>query len=484
MKSGPATSPQKDPLDLGVRVLHVLLGGTVLLGSGGMSLLLGTIVLLNLPRPSPGTSLLTVAVLGGVSVLFALLALWGASLARRGLRGYRLIDRAPREPNSAWVFVSAMGGSALWCLITEGYPGWVGGGFSVAVWYFLAQGLWILPAVAWHELGHAATAAWLGLPWTSLRVGPLEVFPSGQTPRVRWHSEGMASALGLTRFDSVKAVDSPTRFAWVVLGGPAANVLGALMHGAWAWALGSPSPSEAQGLAALVWAGAMHHATLALLNLLPRRFESGRPSDGALWLMMRRLRRGSEGQRLLARLQAEAATRRPREWSSTVEPLRTASAAPGESPEVAALLSLFALALLLDRGEVDAARALLEALEPKYASLHAEVRVELLLQDALMRALCDADAPRARARLEAVGARPTSPLYPRLAEAAVLLCEGRTREAHAALSQWEEALAHGRQVEWTLGNLWALERLRAALALAQDNTVAETNEPDQGVHSR
>jgi hypothetical protein len=131
-------------------------------------------------------------------------------------------------------------------------------------------------------------------------------------------------------------------------------------------------------------------------------------------------------------------------------------------------LRLYALCILLDRDDLAAARALLE--DPVVLSSSCvELRQEFLLQHALLYALCGLDATRARACLEEeaeAGPHATNPFYPRLAEAAVLLAEGRDAEARTALTQWEEeALASGRRAELIIGNLWALERLRAALGL-------------------
>ncbi|ATB43337.1 hypothetical protein CYFUS_008817 [Cystobacter fuscus] len=87
----------------------------------------------------------------------------------------------------------------------------------------------------------------------------------------------------------------------------------------------------------------------------------------------------------------------------------------------------------------------------------------------LLHSLCGPDATRARACLEeeaAAGPHGTHPFYPRLAEAAVLFAEGRETEARAALTQWEEeSLASECRAELIVGNLWALERLRAALGM-------------------
>lgn len=68
--------------------------------------------------------------------------------------------------------------------------------------------------------------------------------------------------------------------------------------------------------------------------------------------------------------------RRPRDWSPPPEALL--HAAPVEAPELAATLRLYALAILLNRGEVTAARDLLDSLGPDIAPSPA-LRREFLL---------------------------------------------------------------------------------------------------------
>jgi hypothetical protein len=459
------------PLDPGARVLNVLLGLVVLLGGAGLSLLFGSMVFFR------EVTVTGAGLFGLFSLLFALAAWWGGTLALRGVRGFRLVsqqalrrDRALRNPSSLAVLAFVMVSAGLLFLMTEGRP-WFDSrsfGLTTFVWYFIISELWLLPSVAVHELGHAATAWCVGIPWTSLRIGPFEVVRTLEgRRRVRWHADGLGPMLGLARFDARAPLEAPDRFAWVVLGGPVANALLALGFVVVARTLGGTTPGSALGLSALLWAGAILNAFLAVFNLLPRRLSSGMDTDGAQLLKLWRFQRQSPGALLLARIQVASLTLRPREWNLSAEALLHAARTPGETPEMTATHTLYALCILLDREEVAAARALLNSPGPDVAS-HARLHREFLLQDALMRALDEADPTRARALLVQVEslALPGEPFYPRLAEAAVLLAEGRTDEARTALTQWEQAArAEGCWNEFITGNLWAFERLHAALGV-------------------
>lgn len=449
----------------------MLLGGVVLLGCAGLSCLLAWIALVHLRSD---TSLLGRGVLGLCAPLFALAARWGGQLALRGVRGVRLVsERALRRDHALQSLLNGVGlfvlmAAAVLVFVLSGGRPWpssaASSGGNTVAWYLLTSELWLLPAVLLHELGHAAAASALGVGWTTLRIGPFEVLREGGRTRVRWQLRGAASMLGYVQLDPRAFQEAPSRMAWVVLAGPATSGLCAAIHVAVAHALGSTGPGDAQGLSALLWGGAFIHAGSCLFNLLPVRVESGHLSDGALWLVLRQWRIQSEGMRLLGTLQSESLTLRPRQWSLGADALLAAASAPGESAEARGWLQLYALAWWLDRGELAPARALLERLAPTLDTLPEPCPRELRLQGALLHALDGPDTARARSFLAAVDPHSTHPLYPRLAEAAVLWSEGREADARAALQAWQEARqASGMAEQWCIGNQWALERLYAAL---------------------
>ncbi|MBM7112550.1 M50 family metallopeptidase [Archangium primigenium] len=477
MSSASASSSlQKLPLDPAQRVLHVLLGGVALLGCAALALLLGWI---SLTAPLPAAPPWGRAVLGGCALLFALGARWGGHLVARGARGFRLVSERALRRNRALVDPSSPQGLAFLTLtavsaflLLGGRPGALGDPWELtALGYVFTCGLWLVPAVTLHEFGHAAAASALGLGWSTLRIGPLELHRAEGRTHVRWHAEGLVSLLGFVRTESRALHEAPSRLAWVALAGPAASLLGAGVHAALAHALGDTGPRDAHGLAALLWGGAFLHAALGLFNLMPLRLATGQLSDGALWLALRRLAAQPEDARLLGTLQVESSTRRPRDWSLPVDPVLTAASAPGASAETGGWLHLYALCMLLDRADFPAARALLTRLAPTLDTLPAPCPQELRLQGALLYALGEApDAARARAFLKAAGPHATHPLYPRLAEAAVLLGEGQPEAARAALLAWEaDGHAQGLTAQWRIGNQWALERLRAALGVAEED---------------
>ncbi|WP_434385000.1 hypothetical protein [Melittangium boletus] len=477
MSSASATpSLQKLPLDPAQRVLHVLLGGVALLGCAALALLLGW---LSLTAPLPSAPPWGRAVIGGCAVLFALGARWGGHLVARGVRGFRLVseralrqDRALLDPSSPLGLAFVTLCSALTFVLFGGRPGALGDAWELtALGYLFTCWLWLVPAVTLHEFGHAAAASALGLGWSTLRIGPLELHRAEGRTHVRWHAEGPVSLLGFVRTESRALYQAPSRLAWAALAGPAASLLGAGVHAALAYAVGDTGPRDAHGLAALLWGGAFLHAALGLFNLMPLRLATGQLSDGAIWLALRKLGAQPEDARLLGFLQVESSTRRPRDLSLPVDAVLTAASAPGASAETVGWLHLYALSMLLDRADFPAARALLTRLAPVLDTLPAPCPQELRLQGALLYALGEApDAARARAFLVEAGPHATHPLYSRLAEAAVLLSEGQPEAAHAALREWEaEAHAQGRAAQWRIGNQWAHERLCAALGEAEED---------------
>ncbi len=113
----------------------------------------------------------------------------------------------------------------------------------------------------------------------------------------------------------------------------------------------------------------------------------------------------------------------------------------------------------LDRGDRALAREILGRAETVKDPL---TRSEFVLQEILLDAL-DGRPALAREHLEAQGRHPWNPDYPALAEAAVLLAEGRMREAREALERWDRLVASFSPVV-RVGNEWAEEALRERLA--------------------
>ncbi|MET0402539.1 MAG: hypothetical protein ABW123_09055 [Cystobacter sp.] len=465
-----ASGPPHIPLTRSQRAQYMFLGSAIMIGGAVLSLPLGWIVF-------AGPVVFTVPwiqpVLGVCALHFALNSVWGAFLLARAVRGGRLTseqalrnDNALRDQGGAIGVVFFPGISVLAFAITGGHPYLPDNGLWVSTWYIFLGFLWLVPAIILHELGHAAAASALGLGWSTLRIGPLEVFRSEGATRVRWRFDGgMGSTWGMVRIEPRAILDAPGRVAWTALAGPAVSFLCAGAHAATAYALGGTGPLEAHGLAALLWSGVLLHGAIGLFNLLPYRNAYGQPSDGAMCLMMRRLHGLSGRDRMLAELQLEQFSCRPRDWRASVESMLSAASGPDARAEVSASLQMFALAVLLDRGDFPAARELLARMTPSLEALPVPVAQEVRLQEVMLHALGDApDTARARMILGEVGPHATDPLYPRLAEAAVLLSEGQKAESLAALQQWEETSQQGgRAAMWRSGNQWAIERLRATL---------------------
>jgi hypothetical protein len=146
---------------------------------------------------------------------------------------------------------------------------------------------------------------------------------------------------------------------------------------------------------------------------------------------------------------------RPRGWGVTPEEL-----ARRAEEDVAArdLLLYYAAAVARDTGDHARADALLSralAKKPTAIPWVQEFELQMAMADALVRG----DPAAGRARLAKLPPHATEPTYPLLAEAAVLVAEGRLYEATKALDQWNAGAAAsslGRE-RLEVGNRWALE---------------------------
>jgi hypothetical protein len=232
-------------------------------------------------------------------------------------------------------------------------------------------------------------------------------------------------------------------------------------------ALLSPTLLEGEGVVMRAWqlagmAGSIAAFHLAL-GLLPFGARSGFRSDGAQLLA---LARTAYDPTMLAPavLQLEAAASlRARDWSVSVEDaVRAADCARRD----AGWLRLLAFARAVDGPHREGAVSILEPLLAPEASDPDFVRREAHLQRSLLAALLENDPRTARRHLVEAGVPGPKPAYPKLAEAAVLLAEGRQQEAARAVETWDAAVRESDDPAAVLvGNHWArdivAERLRS-----------------------
>jgi hypothetical protein len=233
----------------------------------------------------------------------------------------------------------------------------------------------------------------------------------------------------------------------LLLGGAAANA--AVGVSILATIAGWRSPISLVGLF-----GGLLSCGMAALSLVPASSPiTGLPSDG---LQLIRLVIGQAPRGLARQILTETiAGKRPRDWTVSLTACVEAAAKDD------GWATLFAYSRAVDEGVFTTARQMLER---ALTSQDLGVRTDVALQAAMFHALVDRDAARARAALTH-DAGTSDRSYSKLAEAAVLVAEGRNSEARAARDEW---LAHlspsGEARALRMGsNEWALDALGRAL---------------------
>lgn len=467
MKHAPEPgSSQRVEHDVPSRIVIGALGLVVALGSLAIATVLVVVAISHRP----------VAVINGVMMGFAVALLagttYGGMLVRRAVRGWSLVserslrrDGQLRDPSSLKGFLLVTAAAAVLFVLSGGRP-WGAGNELVGIvaWYFMASALWLLPMVTIHELGHVAGARIAGLSVSNVRIGPIELRRVNGRLTLEFPADGLGGALGFARLDLAQVSPAPMRFFMMVAGGPLASLMACIACVVAARALGASSPGAAHGAGALLWAGAFLNGSSVLMNLPARTLPSGQMTDGALMQVALDLRR-SRARSLLSLMKWECETRRPRDWRVNLDDVLAAAADARESAQTRGELYLFAACVALDRNETEAVERVYDAIP---LELHAPgpIWMELQLQRAMHRALVQAAPAEARQCFESARNHAVRPEYVRLAEATVLLAEGRRSEAADALDVWElDVDASGRRAQIEAGNLWALEMLRAALGL-------------------
>lgn len=171
---------------------------------------------------------------------------------------YKRVDRICRPIQWLLGLTSGMAGFGL-CSVA------VGDGLRKGpLLPFLFVMLLAFAATVIHELGHYAAAKWSGMTVTQVRFGRIEIVPQQRGWRVRWNMQQKIEVGGFV----VAACDSgrPMRpqVLFMIIGGPAANLVTALIFAAllatlWSSATAGP----------LVAAFMIFNASAGIINLLP-----------------------------------------------------------------------------------------------------------------------------------------------------------------------------------------------------------------------
>src|SRR5262249_27204952 len=152
--------------------------------------------------------------------------------------------------------------------------------------------------------------------------------------------------------------------------------------------------------------------------------------------------------------------RRPREWSLSL------SDCLAEVKEDGTFLALLTFARAMDEQQMQVAERLLH--EALSIPLPRNVRGDWYLEGATFHALVLSDARRAAELLEqARGSGLPEPGYALLAEAAVLLAQGKQAEARAARAGWLDHVSRSKNPNYTrAGHEWAIDELAKRLGPA------------------
>ncbi len=339
-------------------------------------------------------------------------------------------------------------------LLTNGTHGAISG------WWLLLPVLGLPLAVTIHELGHVLAGTLTGMRFQFVQVGPVALLRTSGGLRLRWNHPLPDDVLGLQSSVPEGERAIVARLVAHAAGGAALNIVTATLAWGLTAAVGSATTLAGTMAIDLVRAVGVLSA-LGALNLVPLRTPRGRFTDGAL--IRNYVRLGGPALRAFLRVNGHhARAGRPKEWGVDAEELaRWAERGPVTRP----WFLLLALGVALDRGEWTLARELLSrAGDVQEPMTGAEFALQRILLDAL-----DGRAASARERLSVMGRHPWNSDYPALAEAAVLLGEGRSSEASEALQRWDRLIAASPPAV-RVGNEWAEEIIRARIATASSAT--------------
>ena len=314
--------------------------------------------------------------------------------------------------------------------------------------FLLALPLLFLVIVAAHEAGHILGGLIVDFRPLLFIVGPL---------RIEWTPDGKRSGLnrsftvagGLAAMAPRGLHDLRRRTMVLIAGGPAASLMfGVQCLALWLalspWLMSESAGSVRRGIAGVLVFLGLGSLLIGVLTLVPARSD-GFYSDGAR--MLRLLRRNESAEQEVALLALTGLTlggTRPRDWDPALVE-KAAQIRDGGAFEAGA--HMFAYAHHADCGEMESARAHLEAALARIERLPPGSRSTVLLHGATFFALVDRDVERAVACYRSATGQSllSAPHQRALAGAAIELARG---DAALAADSARQALAlAGRAVD-------------------------------------
>lgn len=326
-----------------------------------------------------------------------------------------------------------------------------------ATWALVLQllGAWFLSTLG-HEVGHLAGGMLQGFRFELLVVGPLKIARDPTTDRVTiGFNRQLELAGGIAASSPRSGERLISRLQWMVLGGPLASALLALV-GFVAWRVEPVAP----------WSGfALFTAAIALLTgiatMVPMQNGSFL-SDGKRFLQLRGndARAHRDAAILLRMVRDRTGVPLADEPASSITPMLE----PVDGSMFELLARITAYAWLLERRAVAEARTHIERAAAVATGLPFNLEAAVALDIAFCRARFDGDADGARA-LMATHARalPLMPATERLrVEAAIAFAAGDTVTGSRLVAEARQLLAaspHARagQSQWTLARLREME---------------------------
>jgi hypothetical protein len=306
---------------------------------------------------------------------------------------------------------------------------------GVIIGEFLLLMLLFPPIVLAHELGHALAGTLAGWRLQSLFIGPWRFLRDGRGTRLLVHRAyfyyGGAAVVVPREWGSDEQIRHS--FRTMVAGGPLASLL--VSVALFAVLLGSSGTrGVTSGWHFLVFVGASMSLAIFVGTLLPIRQSSRIRNDGLQLIIARR--RDRSGLRpldpaiRLGALVLMLTERRPRDWTS--EMLEILAASPLQQRQ------MFEYYHALDRGEIDRARDLLQAVLERSATAEGfpgtRAREEAAIEAAIFEAAWRGDVEAAKRWLDAgEDARRRDPHAVGLASAALHAARRDRESAHRAL---------------------------------------------------
>lgn len=318
---------------------------------------------------------------------------------------------------------------------------------DIVIGLIVILGLVVASAIV-HELGHLLGGRVVGFRTMMFGIWPIVLVRTTVGPwRVRVHAS-LASGMGFVLSVPTETDNLRRRLLCGTGAGPGASLLGGVLGLAVFFGLTPERAAHSSGtltLALVAGAGGLISLAFAFVSLLPMRDVTGDATDGARLLELLRGGKEAEVQGALSVLVGLSLSGvRPRRWDPAL--LQSALAAP-PTAGLGEVARFFAYESALDRDNFTEARRFLHDTLAAGEHSSGKGRPEVLLEAAWFAAVHDDDPATARERFTLAGARGTTEAHERLiAEAAVLVSEGRGETAGSCLHAALEKLQSNRKI--------------------------------------